>query len=135
MMSAKSYKGSKATKYGIGQKKPLTQTARNGGFRDSVFQNKDDPNYRPNYGSTYTTRQQNILDGLIDLKYIRPNELSIIYRKAEQMEDTESYEIALELYNRKMNPEGYFPKYSKDEARAILERLTPWPIDWGDPDD
>lgn len=99
------------------------------------FNNKDDPNYRPNYGSSYTKRQQSILDGLIELDDIRPNELSILFRKAEQMEDAEAYEIAQELYNQKMRPDGYRPKYSKEEAKEILQRLTPWKLDWSDGDD
>ena len=99
------------------------------------LENKDDPNYKPHYGNSYTQRQLDIINGEIDLDNIRPNELSIIFRKALQMEDSDTYEIALELYNRKINPEGYFPKYSREEAKAILQELTPWDLDWGDSND
>ena len=30
----------------------MTRKARNGGFCDTVFQNKDDPDYKPNYHSS-----------------------------------------------------------------------------------
>ena len=57
------------------------------------LENKDDPNYKPHYGNSYTQRQLDIINGEIDLDNIRPNELSIIFRKALQMEDPDTYEI------------------------------------------
>ena len=35
--------------------------------------NKDDPNYRPNYGSTYTKRQMDVLAGIIPLEFVPIN--------------------------------------------------------------
>ena len=102
--------------------------------RDSRFNfvNKDDPNYRPNYGDAYTKRQQDILADIIPLEKVRLNELGILVNKAEQMGDSDSYEQAKALYNRKVDPGIYFPSYTIEDAKAILESLTPWPIDWGD---
>lgn len=58
----KNYKGQIGRKYGNGQKRAMTQRARNGGFCDTVFQNKDDPDYKPNYGRIYTPRQMKIMN-------------------------------------------------------------------------
>ena len=43
--------------------------------RDGMFNfvNKDDPNYRPNYGSTYTKRQMDVLAGIIPLEFVPIN--------------------------------------------------------------
>lgn len=102
--------------------------------RDGMFNfvNKDDPNYRPNYGSTYTKRQMDVLAGIIPLEEVRINDLAILVHKAEQMGDIETYEQAKELYDRKLDPGTYFPTYTIEEAKNILQRLTPWKIDWGD---
>ncbi len=59
----KNYRAQKGSKYGCGQKPALTQKARNGGFCNSVFTNKDDPDYLPSYGNTYTDRQKRIRIG------------------------------------------------------------------------
>ena len=99
------------------------------------YVNKDDPNYCPNYGNTYTKRQLEILAGAISLEDIRINDLAILKNKAYQMCDLESYEIAEELYLRKLDPGIYFPSYSIEEAKIILQNLTPWKIKWGDTDD
>jgi len=48
----KNYKGQIGRKYGNGSKRAMTRKARNGGFCDTVFQNKDDPDYKPNYHSS-----------------------------------------------------------------------------------
>lgn len=96
---------------------------------------KESPDYRPNYGKTYTERQLNILAGTIPLEDVRINELAIIKNKAFQMGDLETYETAEALYLRKRDPGTYFPSYSEEEAREILQSLTPWTIDWGDQND
>ena len=99
------------------------------------FVNRDDPNYRPSYGTTYSQKQMDILYGVIPLDNVRINELTVLMKKAEQMGDIDSYEQAKELYCRKLDPGIYFPKYTIEEAKAILQSLTPWIIDWGDEDD
>ena len=48
------------------------------------FKNKDSPDYVSSYGDTYTDRQLAILNNEIPLYEIRPNELSILYKKAKQ---------------------------------------------------
>lgn len=105
--------------------------------RDAMFNfvNKDDPNYRPNYGSTYTKRQLDVLAGVIPLEEVRINDLAILVNKAEQMGDIDTYEQAKALYDRKLDPGIYFPTYTIEEAKAILQSLTPWEINWGDEND
>lgn len=51
------------------------------------FKNKDSPDYVSSYGDTYTDRQLAILNNEIPLYEIRPNELSILYKKAKQKND------------------------------------------------
>ena len=52
------------------------------------FVNKDDPNYRPNYGSTYIKRQLDVLAGVIPLEDVRINDQAILvnnYRRTMQL--------------------------------------------------
>ena len=126
------YKGSKATKYGNGMKKQKIFHCDSNGLSPRVFVNKDDPNYRPTYGSRYTQRQIDILNGVLAIDEVRLNELSILYRKADQLGDTENYERALMLYTMKKYPDTYAPQYTQEEAMDILQQLTPWEIDWND---
>ena len=44
----------------------------------------------------------------------------------------DNYEIAKELLNSKQYPNTYSPSYTIEEAKEILQALTPWKIDWGD---
>lgn len=94
------------------------------------FENKDDPNYRYNYGDTYTERQQAILAGTIPLESVRACELSVLRSKALGMEDMEGYETAEFLLDKKTRPEVYESRLSDQEAKDILQSLTPWTIDW-----
>ena len=68
------------------------------------FKNKDSPDYVSSYGDTYTDRQLAILNNEIPLYEIRPNELSILYKKAKQKNDVDSYEIAIQMYAEKTKP-------------------------------
>lgn len=99
---------------------------------DPVFRcaNKDSPDYKPQYGKTYTARQQAILDEQIPLDDIRATELSLLSKKAFQLGDLENYQIAQDLLQRKMDPGVYVPPYTVEEAKEILQKLTPWKIDW-----
>ena len=78
----KNYRAQKGSKYGYGQKPAWTQKARNGGFCNSVFTNKDDPDYLPSYGNTYTDRQKRIMYGEIPLVEVRNNELTFPFCSA-----------------------------------------------------
>ena len=94
------------------------------------FKNKDRPDYVSSYGDTYTDRQLAILNNEIPLYEIRPNELSILYKKAKQKNNVDSYEIAIQMYAEKTKPQEYIPQYTIEEAKAILQELTPWIINW-----
>lgn len=90
---------------------------------------KGQPNYEPVYGKHFTERQKNILDGKIPLSKVRVNEISLIKNKAFHIQDIESYEIAESFYLEKIAPE-YTSPYTPEEARTVLEQLTPWEIRW-----
>jgi len=57
------------------------------------FVNRDDPNYEPNYGNTFTERQLAILEGKVPLSEVRVNELTVLKRKAFQMVDMVIFEM------------------------------------------
>lgn len=80
----------------------------------------------------YTQRQRSILTGIVSLDEVKETEISLILLKAEKLGDIENYEIALAMSLKKMNPEGYYPRHSIDESKALLQNLTPWGINWGD---
>ena len=132
MPSYENYKRMKITKYGLGQKPVLTQSARNGGLRDSVFTHKDDPNYRPSYGHTYTERQRKIVNEELPLPEIRFNEITTIMKKAISLGDVPTYEKAKALRDLKIheNDSEYSFSFSPEEAKAFLESITPWKINW-----
>lgn len=91
--------------------------------------NRDDPNYNP-YGTVYTERQNKILSGEIPVDSISTTELTKLRRKAEVIGDLRNAEIAEILYYRKTSPTSYFPPYTMEEAKEILQNLTPWQIKW-----
>ena len=78
----------------------------------------------------YTARQMDILNGDIPFEKIQPQQLKVIMTKAKAREDDWNYDIAKAMYDQKMNPDNYFPKFSVSEAKIILQKLTPWTIDW-----
>ncbi len=96
---------------------------------------QDDFDSSVKYEKSYTKRQRDILDSTIPLQDVRGNEIAFIIRKAERLGDIETYEVASALFNKKMNPDGYYPQHTVAEARAILQSLTPWKINWGDEND
>lgn len=100
------------------------------GMDARVFVNKDSPDYRPSYGKTYTERQLRILNEEIPLEEIRLNEITVIMRKAESLGDDEKLAIARVLYNVKTRKEDYRFSVSVEDAKQILQELTPWDIDW-----
>lgn len=93
------------------------------------FRDKNAPDYNP-FGTTYTERQEGILNGTVSLDSIRLTELAVLIRKAANIGDEATRESAELLYCHKKDPDAYFPKYTISEAKEILQRLTPWPIQW-----
>ena len=65
------------------------------GLPPSVFQNKDSPDYKPNYGKKYTERQLKILNEEIPIEEVRLTEISIIMRKAESLGDEEYFVVSV----------------------------------------
>ena len=82
------------------------------------------------YESDYTARQVAILNDDVPIDEIRTTEVYVIMQKAKKRADDISYEIAKCLYDQKKHPCEYFPHYTMEEAKAILEALTPWKIQW-----
>ncbi len=78
----------------------------------------------------YTERQLKILCDEVPLDDVATKELAAIKKKAEARMDTYNYEIAALMYEVKKNPYQYKPNLTVDEAKAILQTLTPWKIDW-----
>lgn len=78
----------------------------------------------------YTPRQLDILGGDVPLEKIRTTELSVLLHKALAREDEFAAEIAQCLFLQKTDPREYFPQISVEEAREILQRLTPWKLDY-----
>ena len=83
------------------------------------FKDRDSVEYKPQYGTAYTPRQEKILSGELPLEDIRPNELSLL----KQME---GYEIATLRYEEMLHPlDAYYNHYTAEEAAEILRKLTP----------
>ena len=82
------------------------------------------------WDTDYTQRQLMILNDHIPLDRIQAKELSVLLRKALAREDDFAAEIAQCLLLQKTDPREYFPQISVEEAREILQRLTPWKLDY-----
>lgn len=80
----------------------------------------------------YTPRQIAILNEEIPLEDVSLNELTRLRAKATARMDYENILSAKSLQEQKRNPYDKYskPKYTLEEAREILQRLTPYPIDW-----
>lgn len=78
----------------------------------------------------YTERQLAILRGEINLSRVRLTEIAAIKSKADAKQDAEVYGRACELYEMWKNIDGYKPKYSVEEAKEVLQRLSNHKIDW-----
>jgi len=89
-------------------------------------------NYRPQRLDVldYTPRQKAILEGDVALSDIRTAELGTIAKKAVAKDDDFNLEIVLDLLEAKRTPTDYFPKMTVEEALEILQRLTPWELDY-----
>ena len=90
------------------------------------FDNKDDPSYQFNYGKCFTDRQTRILTEEISIEDVPMHEISLILNKARSLGDIDGYEKAKELRERKQLSKEYTPDITVEEARAILDSLTPW---------
>lgn len=90
------------------------------------FVNKDDPSYQPNYGKCYTERQKQILAEELAVEDIPCHEITLLINKARSLSDIDGYEKAKELRDRKIHANEYTPDITAEEARAILNNLTPW---------
>ncbi len=119
------YFGRGASRYGKNQRGSVDH-----GIDPRVFVNKDSPDYKPNYGKTFTERQLKILNEEIPLDQVRLQEIAVIKNKAEALGDDEKVEIAKTLYAFKTGAEEYKFAVSVEDAKATLQSLTPWEIDW-----
>lgn len=81
-------------------------------------------------GLEYTVRQLGILNDDIPLSSVSLNELTNIMVRANERGDSYHYQIARLMYEAKTNPASYRPKMTVDEAKIILQSLTPWEIIW-----
>ena len=93
------------------------------------YVNKDSPDYVRAYPPEYTERQLKILTGEIPLKEVRMNEIAIIMNKARYNNDEGNLATAEYLHLLKQHPDEYKPMMELDEAKRILQELTPWDID------
>ncbi len=93
------------------------------GLPPSSFVNKDDPNYKPNYGTKYTERQLAIIAGELPLESLRLNDLQIIIRKAEGIGDIDTADKVQEMYNELKYKDRYKPTVSYEDALVILDQL------------
>lgn len=89
------------------------------------FKDRDSAEYKPQYGTAYTPRQEKILSGELPLEDIRPNELSLLKQKAKHLGDMEGYEIATLRYEEMLHPLDAYKHYTAEEAAEILRKLTP----------
>lgn len=99
------------------------------------FKPKSNPNYNP-YGSSFTERQQAIIDGQ-DVEDLRRNEVTKIIRKAEKMNRFELAEEVYCLYENFLSGESETRNLSSSELETIicdckerLQGLTPWKLEW-----
>ena len=74
--------------------------------------------------SEYTQRQKDILDGKVIIDDIRMNELTLIEKKAQLLDDSVVADQAAVLKKQKQNTEEYKSSLTKTEAIAILEKLN-----------
>ena len=87
-------------------------------------------NSKQRAGLDYTDRQLAILNDEIHIDMIRTTELAAIMKRAKERGDEDYYEIAQGYYLKKKDPISYAPTYSTEEAKNILQSLTPWEINW-----
>ena len=129
-MSKGNFQSRKARKYSGCPSKPKTLKAYYGGMDSRIFVNKDDPDYRPNYGKVYTERQLKIMNEELPLEEFTQGELTLLTRKAERLEDEEALEKLAYIQKLKDPKTEFTFSVSPSEAKEVLQSLTPWEIDW-----
>ena len=91
------------------------------------YHKKFEEDYNP-YGTVFTERQDRIIRG-VDINTIRLNEIKVILKKAERMQNDEIAMQVVEMYEELLFGREK-PRYTVQEAKAILQALTPWEIKW-----
>lgn len=86
-----------------------------------------EPDYNP-YGTKFTDRQNEIIKG-VDPSSIKLSELIVIMKKARINGFDEIAEQIYEMYEDKIVGKEK-PKYSIEQAKNILQSMTPWEIKW-----
>lgn len=89
---------------------------------------KESPEYNP-FGRTFTERQEQIIRG-VSQDTVTKNQLTVIMRKAEKLGCPEVAQQIYEMYEAVFTGPNDGCKYTIDEAKAILESLTPWRVPW-----
>jgi len=90
------------------------------------FKDKDSAEYKPQYGTAYTPRQEKILSGELPLEDIRPNELSLLKQRENPRGEVRAYEIPPRLSEEMLHPlDAYYNPNPAEEAAEILRKLTP----------
>lgn len=80
----------------------------------------------------YSSRQKAILEGEVEFSDIRTTELVALAKKATAKQDDFNLDIINDLLEVKRNPTDYFPQMTPEEAMEILQKLTPWELDYYD---
>lgn len=114
------------TRVGRTPVKAMTQTARNGGLRDSVFVNRDDPDYKKYYGRVYSEKQLKIIHEEVGFDEFNNSELGTLIKKAASLGDFELAERLKQTMEAKKATDKYKLQYTPQEAETILQSLTPW---------
>ncbi len=81
----------------------------------------------------YTERQFLIISELVPLQEVSKTELTRIIKKARARGDQDICDYVEELLSLKDPPLNTLKMYTIEEAKAILQELTPWTIRWDTP--
>jgi len=79
--------------------------------------------YNP-YGANFSSRQKEIIWGF-PVDRLKMQEISVILRKAERLGLNSVYEMVYDRYEEMITGRSP-PKYTLEEAKEILRKLTPW---------
>ena len=129
-MSKGGFRSQLAWKYTGNFRKAKTQKAFYGGMDPSIFVNKDDPDYQSHYGKVYTARQLKIMNEELPLEEFTQGGLSLLTRKAEQLEDEETLEKLAYIQRLKNTKSEFKFSMTSSDAKDVLQSLTTWEIDW-----
>lgn len=90
------------------------------------FINRDDPGYNP-YGNVFSERQEKIINGEY-IPNLRKNEVTTVIKKAEKNGQNELAQALRDQYEDFMFGCKEVPIYDLEEAKSILQSLTPFHI-------